>query len=51
MLNLKNIVADKDLKDYYDTLTTYYFKLQKMMVSQKMGYKIPGFAAGKIENF
>ncbi len=47
----KTIVADKDLKNYYDTLTTYYFGLQKMMVGQKMGYKIPGFAAGKIENF
>ena len=47
----KAIVADKDLKNYYDTLTTYYFGLQKMMVGQKMGYKIPGFAASKIENF
>lgn len=47
----KDIVADKDYKDYYDKLTTYYFGLQKKMIGKKMGYEVPGYAEDKMENF
>lgn len=47
----KDIVSDPEMKKYYDTLTSYYFKIQDMMIGQKMGYKVPGFSANKIENF
>ena len=48
--NFKKILADPQLRDFYNTMTNYFFKMQERTKGKKIGYVSPGFASSKMEN-